>query len=77
LTRIREAGGRRLTFLRWHPGSVVVADNVRFPGAPKYRAYLKAAEGKTWRTIEDDTHAEYQSVLKDLVLESVYLGEPA
>ncbi len=63
---------------RWlHPGSVVVADNVRVPGAPKYRAYLQAAEGSTWRTIEHDTHVEYQSLLKDLVLESGYLGEPA
>ena len=63
---------------RWlHPGSVVVADNVKFPGAPKYRAYMEAAEGKTWRTIEHDTHVEYQSLLKDLVLESEYLGEPA
>jgi catechol O-methyltransferase len=60
-----------------HPGSVVVADNVKFPGAPKYRAYLQAAEAKTWRTIEHDTHVEYQSLLKDLVLESEYLGEPA
>jgi catechol O-methyltransferase len=63
---------------RWlHPGSVVVADNVKFPGAPKYRAYLGAAEGKTWRTTEHDTHVEYQSLLKDLVLESEYLGQPA
>jgi catechol O-methyltransferase len=63
---------------RWlHPGSVVVADNVKFPGAPEYRAYLERAEGKNWRTIEHDTHVEYQSLLKDLVLESHYLGEPA
>jgi catechol O-methyltransferase len=63
---------------RWlHPGAVVVADNVKFPGAPKYRAYLEAAEGKTWRTTGHDTHVEYQSLLKDLVLESEYLGEPA
>jgi catechol O-methyltransferase len=60
-----------------HPGSVVVADNIKFPGAPKYRAYLEAAEGKTWRTIGYDTHLEYQSLLKDLVLESHYLGERA
>ena len=60
---------------RWlHPGSIVVADNVRFPGAPEYRAYLEAQEGKTWRTIEHDTHVEYQSLIKDLVLESEYLG---
>ena len=57
-----------------HPGSIVVADNIRFPGAPEYRAYLREQEGKTWRTIEHDTHVEYQSLLKDLVLESEYLG---
>jgi catechol O-methyltransferase len=62
---------------RWlHPGSIVVADNVRFPGAPEYRAYLEGREGKAWRTIEHDTHVEYQSMIKDLVLESEYLGEP-
>jgi catechol O-methyltransferase len=59
-----------------HPGSVVVADNVKFPGAPKYRAYMTEQEGKQWHTIEHDTHAEYQSLIKDLVLESEYLGEP-
>ena len=32
---------------RWlHPGSIVVADNVRFPGAPEYRAYLEAQAGQ-------------------------------
>ena len=68
----------RIAGERWlHPGSIVVADNFRFPGAPKYRAYIKAAEGKIWRTIEHDTHVEYQSLLKDLVLESEYLGAQA
>jgi catechol O-methyltransferase len=57
-----------------HPGSIVVADNIRFPGAPEYRAYLQEQEGKTWRTIAHDTHVEYQSLIKDLVLESEYLG---
>jgi catechol O-methyltransferase len=57
-----------------HPGSILVADNVRFPGAPEYRAYLLEQEGKAWRTIEHDTHVEYQSLIKDLVLESEYLG---
>jgi catechol O-methyltransferase len=66
----------RILHAGWlHPGSIVVADNVKFPGAPEYRAYLQAAEGETWRTIEHDTHVEYQSLLKDLVLESEYLGE--
>jgi len=60
-----------------HPGSIVVADNVRFPGAPEYRAYLQEEERKTWRTIEHDTHVEYQSLIKDLVLESEYLGSEA
>jgi catechol O-methyltransferase len=60
---------------RWlHPGSIVVADNVRFPGAPEYRAYMQEQQGKTWDTIEHDTHVEYQSLIKDLVLESEYLG---
>ena len=67
----------RILEQRWlHAGSVVVADNVRFPGAPEYRAYLGGAEGTSWRTTEHPTHVEYQSLLKDLVLESEYLGEP-
>jgi catechol O-methyltransferase len=57
-----------------HPGSLVVADNVKVPGAPKYRAYMKAHEGSTWRTIEHDTHVEYQTLIRDLVLESEYVG---
>src|SRR5262245_28433665 len=57
-----------------HAGSIVVADNVKVPGAPEYRAYMKAQEGRSWRTVEHETHLEYQSLLKDLVLESDYLG---
>jgi catechol O-methyltransferase len=57
-----------------HPGSLVVADNVKFPGAPEYRAHMQEQEGKSWRTTEHDTHVEYQSLMKDLVLESEYLG---
>lgn len=56
-----------------HPGSVVVADNVKFPGAPEYRAYMHARDGTGWRTTEHSTHAEYQSLVRDLVLESEYL----
>jgi len=60
---------------RWlHPGSIVVADNVGHPGAPEYRGYLQAEEGQTWRTTEHPTHVEYQSLIKDLVLDSEYLG---
>jgi catechol O-methyltransferase len=60
-----------------HPGSVLVADNVKFPGAPEYRKYMTANEGSTFRTVEHKTHAEYQSLIRDLVLESEYLGAPA
>jgi catechol O-methyltransferase len=56
------------------PGATVVADNVRIPGAPAYRRHMRAEEGRSWETTEHATHVEYQSVLKDLVLESRYLG---
>lgn len=56
-----------------HPGSVAVADNVGFPGAPEYRAHMREQEGRTWRTVEHKTHVEYQSLVPDLVLESTYL----
>jgi catechol O-methyltransferase len=57
-----------------HPGSVLVADNVRYPGAPEYRKYMQENEGTLWRTVEHETHLEYQSVIKDLVLVSTLLG---
>jgi catechol O-methyltransferase len=56
------------------PGAIVVADNVRIPGAPAYRRHMREQEGRAWETTEHETHVEYQSVLKDLVLESRYLG---
>jgi catechol O-methyltransferase len=57
-----------------HPGSIVVADNIKVPGAPKYRAYMREQQGKQWNTVEHKTHSEYQSLITDLVLESEYLG---
>jgi catechol O-methyltransferase len=57
-----------------HPGSVVVADNVLFPGAPAYRSYMREHDGTVWSTIEHRAHVEYQSLLRDLVLESEYVG---
>ncbi len=67
LQRIQEEG--------WlHPGSVVVADNILFPGAPEYRSYMRDHEGTLWRTAEHRAHVEYQSLIKDLVLESEYLA---
>jgi catechol O-methyltransferase len=60
---------------RWlDPGSVVVADNILVPGAPAYRAHMRDNEGTLWHTTEHRTHAEYQSVIKDVVLESDYFG---
>ena len=60
---------------RWlRPGAVVVADNVKVPGAPEYHAFMKANEGKLFRTREHSTHVEYQTFLTDIVLESDFLG---
>jgi catechol O-methyltransferase len=35
---------------------------------------MKANEGKRFHTREHSTHVEYQTLLKDLVLESDFLG---
>ena len=67
LERIIQAGWLRA-------GSIVVADNVRFPGAPEYQSYMTAQEGKRWRTVTHETHAEYQTLIKDIVLESTFIG---
>ncbi len=55
-------------------GAVVVADNVRVPGAPKYRQYMRRQQGALWHTVEHKAHLEYQSLVSDLVLESDYRG---
>jgi catechol O-methyltransferase len=57
-----------------HRGSIVVADNVRIPGAPKYRQYMRDQQGTLWNTVEHEAHAEYQTLVSDLVLESDYQG---
>ena len=56
-------------------GAIVVADNIRVPGAPKYRAYMRERQGQEWQTVEHKTHGEYGSVVPDLVLESEYLAD--
>ncbi len=56
-------------------GAIVVADNVKVPGAPEYHAFMKANEGTAFRTTEHSTHVEYQTLIKDLVLESEFLGD--
>ena len=57
-----------------HRGSVVVADNILIPGAPKYREFMNQQQGKLFDTVEHSSHAEYQRLMPDLVLESEYLG---
>ena len=57
-----------------HTGSIAVADNVKVPGAPKYREFMRQQQGKQWNTTEHKAHLEYQSLITDLVLESDYLG---
>jgi catechol O-methyltransferase len=65
---------RSILELGWlRPGAIVVADNVKLPGAPEYRRYMHDREGRDWRTIEHKAHGEYQTMLKDLVLESELL----
>jgi catechol O-methyltransferase len=55
-----------------HSGSVVVADNIKFPGAPEYQAYMNEQEGNRWQTKAHKSFVEYQSMIPDIVLESVY-----
>lgn len=55
-------------------GAIVVGDNIKVPGAPKYHAFMKENEGALFRTREHATHVEYQTLIKDLVLESEFLG---
>jgi catechol O-methyltransferase len=54
-------------------GSIVVADNVRVPGAPEYLRYMREHDS-VWYTVEHKTHGEYQRLIPDLMLESQYLG---
>lgn len=66
----------RILQQRWlRKGAVVLADNVRVPGAPAYRAYMRANEGRRFLTTAHRTHLEYQSLIPDLMLESEYIGQ--
>lgn len=61
-----------------HFGSIVVADNIKVPGAPAYRTFMRDSEGVGWRTTEHAAHVEYQRLIPDLILESEYRpGETA
>jgi catechol O-methyltransferase len=55
-------------------GAIVVADNVKVPGAPEYHAFMKKNEGTLFRTREHASHVEYQTLIKDIVLESEFIG---
>lgn len=57
-----------------HRGSIVFADNIGFPGSPKYRNYMRDHQDRRWETKEHRTHVEYQTLIPDLVLESEFLG---
>jgi len=58
----------------FHKGSVVFADNVLYPGAPEYKKFMAEQEGSLFNTTMTETFLEYQSKVKDIVFESVYLG---
>lgn len=53
-------------------GAVVVADNVLYPGAPDYRAYV--ANSKAFASQEHLTLVQYSKTMQDIVTISEYLG---
>ncbi|KAL0018699.1 hypothetical protein WJX79_001177 [Trebouxia sp. C0005] len=53
-------------------GAVVVADNVLYPGAPDYRAYV--ANSKAFATQEHLTLVQYSKTMQDIVTVSEYLS---
>lgn len=55
------------------PGTVVLADNVKCPGAPEYLTYMQERQGFDWQSVEHRSSLEYQSWIEDIVLESVAL----
>jgi catechol O-methyltransferase len=55
------------------PGSVVVADNVLFPGAPDYKEWI--LKQPFFESTIHSTFVEYSKTIKDEVLVSKYLGQ--
>ncbi len=53
-------------------GAVVVADNVLYPGAPDYRAYV--ANSKSVASQEHLTLVQYSKTMQDIVTVFKYLG---
>jgi catechol O-methyltransferase len=54
--------------------AIVLADNIVYPGAPKYRRYMREQQGKLFDTVKHKTHLEYQTLIPDLMLESRYIA---
>lgn len=54
-------------------GSVVIADNVIYPGAPDLLAYLKGEEGRLYKTVLHETKLEYKTDVRDAVAVSTRL----
>lgn len=55
-------------FLR--KGSIVVADNCGWPGAPDYLEYMEHT--KDFETVRHETNLEYSKTAKDAMLVSIY-----
>ncbi len=54
-------------------GSVVVADNVLYPGAPDYRKYV--ATSNKFESKEHKTTVQYSKSMEDIVTVSEFLGQ--
>lgn len=55
-------------------GTTVVADNIRFPGAPEYRRFMQEHEGIDWRSAEHRLPHTAAPALRDVVLVSEYVA---
>lgn len=53
-------------------GSVVVADNILYPGSPDFRAYVKQSPHYQW--VEHESLLEYQTEKKDIVMVATHTG---
>ncbi|XP_032872833.1 transmembrane O-methyltransferase homolog isoform X2 [Amblyraja radiata] len=55
-----------------HPGSVVLADNIIFTGAPHFMQYAKSCGSYTWKLHR--THLDYFRHIRDGMAELTYTG---
>jgi catechol O-methyltransferase len=68
-TRALEASGLL------HVGSTLIADNIIYPGAPDYLAYVQSAPER-YRTVVHEAHLEYSATARDAVAVSQVLALP-